>query len=122
MSYISTFARLGTPPPDDPEARVALAPPVALPDLGGAAAGVRVLARAAADPVALPDLPRGAGGGEALGGGGLGSVDGISGAVGRAMSSIANGLALALALGAGGGGGPGVYGTLAIALGALPGL
>ena len=33
---------------DDPEARVALAPPVALPDLGGA--GVRVLVRPAADP------------------------------------------------------------------------
>ena len=81
---------------------------MALPDLGGAAAGVRVLARAEADPVARPLLPLGAGGGEALGGGGLGGVEGCSGAVGLAMSSIANGLALALALGAGGGGGPGV--------------
>ena len=119
MSYISTFCFLAAAPPDDPDALVvALPPPVALPDLGGAAAGVRVLA----DPAALPDLPRGAGGGEALGGGGRASVEGCSGAVGRAMSSIANGLALALALGAGGGGGPGVYGTLAIARGARPGL
>ena len=106
MSNISTFCFLGTPPPVDPEARVAL-PPVALPDLGGAAAGVRVLARDEADLVALPDLPLGAGGGEALGGGGLGSVEGTSGAVG--LSWIARGLALALgAGGGGGGGGPGL--------------
>ena len=87
MSYISTFCLLAAAPPDDPEARVALPPPVALPDLGGAAplGGVRVLARAAAEPVALPDLPLGAGGGEALGGG-RGSVDGTSGAAGRTMS------------------------------------
>ena len=94
MSYISTFCFLGTPPPDEPEARVGL------PDLRGGAAGVRVLARAEADPVALPDLPRGAGGGEALGGGGRGSNDGCSGAVG--LSWIAKGLAFVL--GAGGGG------------------
>ena len=99
MSNISTFARLGTPPPDEPDARVALPPPVALPDLGGAAA------RDEADPVALPDLPLGAGGGEALGGGGLGSVEGTSGAVG--LSWIARGLALALGAGGGGGGPPG---------------
>ena len=110
MSYISTFCFLAAAPPVDPEARVAL-PPVALPDLrGGAAlawvwAGVRVLARDEADPVALPDLPLGAGGGDALGGGGRGSVDGCSGAVG--LSWIASGLALALGAG-GGGGGPGV--------------
>ena len=114
MSYISTFCFLAAAPPVDPEARVAL-PPVALPDLRG----VRVLARAEADPVARPLLPRGAGGGEALGGGGRGSVDGTSGAVG--LSWIARGLALAFGAGGGGGGPPGVYGALAIALGARPG-
>ena len=118
MSYTSTFCFLAAAaPPVDPEARVALPPPVALPDLASVA-GVRVLARAEADPVALPDLPLGAGGGEALGGGGRGSVDGCSGALG--LSWMASGLALALGAG-GGGGGPGVYGALARARGARPG-